>query len=180
MAGFFGLFAAPLAGEAQPAERVYRIGLLSSQTAESTPPRDAFRQKLRELGYAEGRNLAIEYRWAEGKYDRLPALAGELARLKVNLIVTPDGVAPTLAAKAATKTIPVVFFAGDAVESGLVQSLARPGGNLTGVSGLTAGLDTKRLRDSEGSGAHGCSSCHALEPGEPNGCPPAQPHGTGG
>jgi putative ABC transport system substrate-binding protein len=106
---------------------------------------DAFRQKLRELGYSQGENLAIEYRWAEGRYDRLPAMARELARLKVNLIVAPDGVPAALAAKAATKTIPVVFFAGDAVESGLVQSLAHPGGNLTGLSGLTAGLDAKRL-----------------------------------
>jgi putative ABC transport system substrate-binding protein len=142
--GILSLFAAPLA-KAQSAEKVYRIGLLSGQTAESTPPRDAFRQKLRELGYAEGRNLAIEYRWAAGKYDRLPGLARELVRLPVDLIVAPDGVAPTLAAKAATRTIPVVFFAGDAVESGLVQTLAHPGGNLTGVSGLTAGLDVKRL-----------------------------------
>jgi len=87
----------------------------------------------------------IEYRWAGGKYERLPTLARELVRLKVELIVTPDGVPPALAAKAATKTVPIVVFAGDAVESGLVSSLARPGGNVTGLSGLTAGMDAKRL-----------------------------------
>ena len=137
------LIAAPLAAHAQPAGKVYRIGYLSALSAASAP--DAFKQKLRELGYVEGRNLVIEFRSTEGKYDRLPSLARELVRLKMDLIVTISGVSHTLALKAATKTIPVVFFAGDAVESGLVQSLARPGGNLTGVSGLTAGLDTKRL-----------------------------------
>jgi putative tryptophan/tyrosine transport system substrate-binding protein len=137
---------APLAGVAQQAGKVYRIGFLSNQTPSTiTAALNAFRQKLRDLGYAEGRNLAIEYRWAEGGYARLPALARELVRLDVDVIVTPDGVPPALAAKTATRTIPMVFFAGDAVESGLVQSLARPGGNLTGVSGLTAGLDAKRL-----------------------------------
>jgi putative ABC transport system substrate-binding protein len=141
----FSLVLASLIAEGQ-AEKVYRLGFLSSQTPTTlTPVLNAFKQKLRDLGYAEGRNLAIEYRWAEGRYERFPALARELVRLEVEVIVTPDGVPPTLAAKAATRTIPVVFFAGDAVESGLVQSLARPGGNLTGVSGLTAGLDAKRL-----------------------------------
>jgi len=140
------LVLASLITEGQQAGKVYRIGLLSSQTPTTlTPVRNAFRQKLRDLGYAEGRNLAIEYRWAEGRYERCPALARGLVLLNVEVIVTPDGIPPALAAKAATRTIPVVFFAGDAVESGLVRSLAHPGGNLTGVSGLTAGLDTKRL-----------------------------------
>jgi ABC-type uncharacterized transport system substrate-binding protein len=140
------LLAASLPVHAQPPGKIYRIGFLSSQTSSTlASPLNAFKQKLRDLGYVEGRNIAIEYRWAEGRYERFPALARELARLGVDLIVTPDGVPPALAAKAATRTIPVVFFAGDAVESGLVQSLARPGGNLTGLSGMTAGLDAKRL-----------------------------------
>jgi len=126
--------------------KVWRIGFLSVQTSSVFQPQlNALRQKLRDLGYVEGRTLVLGYRWAEGRYERLPALARELVQLKMDLILTPDGVPPTLAAKAATKTIPIVFFAGDAVESGLVASLARPGGNLTGVSGLTAGLDAKRL-----------------------------------
>ena len=144
------LLALPFGTQAQPSGKVYLIGLLSSQssaTIQQGGPK-AFRQKLRDLGYAEGRNLVIEYRWADGRYERLPALAKELARLNVDLILTPHGVAPVapaLAAKRATKTIPIVFFAGDAVESGLVPSIARPGSNLTGISGLTAGLDAKRL-----------------------------------
>jgi ABC-type uncharacterized transport system substrate-binding protein len=146
LAGAVGILAAPLAGQAQTAGKIYRVGYLSTQMAETArPPLNALKQTLLELGYVESRNLVIEYRWAEARYERLPALARELVRLRVDLIFTPDGVAATLAAKAATKTIPVVFFAGDAVESGLVSSLARPGGNLTGLSGLTAGLDTKRL-----------------------------------
>jgi putative tryptophan/tyrosine transport system substrate-binding protein len=142
----FSLVLASLIAKGQQAGKVYRLGFLSSQTPTTlTPMLNAFKQKLRDLGYAEGRNLAIEHRWAEGRYERFPALARELVRLDVEVIVAPDGVPPALAAKAATRTIPVVFFAGDAVESGLIQSLARPGGNLTGVSGLTAGLDAKRL-----------------------------------
>ena len=140
-----GLLAASLAAQAQTTNKTYRIGFLSIQSSSTTPQLNPFRQKLRDLGYVEGRNLVIESRWGEGRYERLPDLARELVRLNVNLIVTPDGAPPTLAAKAATKTIPIVFYAGDAVESGLVSSIARPGGNLTGVSGLTAGLDAKRL-----------------------------------
>ena len=140
------LLAAPLAAESQQASKVYRVGFLSVRPVSAYQPQlNAFRQKLRDLGYVEGGNLVIEERSAEGKYERLPALARELVRLKVDVIVSLDGVPPSLAAKAATKTIPIVFFAGDAVESGLVSSIARPGGNLTGVSGLTAGLDAKRL-----------------------------------
>jgi putative ABC transport system substrate-binding protein len=147
LAGLSGsLLAAPLAAEGQAAGKVWRIGFLSVQTSSVFQRQlNAFRQKLRDLGYVEGQTLVIEYRWAEGRYERLPAMARELVQLKVDLILTPDGTPPTLAAKAATRTIPIVFFAGDAVESGLVASLARPGGNLTGVSGLTAGLDAKRL-----------------------------------
>ena len=140
------LLAAPLAAGAQPVGKVYRIGFLSVQTSSGPKTQfNAFKQKLPDLGYVEGRNLVIEGRWAEARYERLPDLARELVRLNVDLIVTPDGAPPALAAKAATKTTPIVFYAGDAVVSGLVSSIARPGGNLTGVSGLTAGLDAKRL-----------------------------------
>jgi len=141
-----GLLAAPLGARAQQAGKVYRIGVLSVQSSFTVRPvQSAFKQKLRDLGYVEGRNLVIENRFAEGRYERLPELARELLRLNVDLLVSPDGAPSTLALKAATKTIPIVFYAGDAVESGLVASIARPGGNLTGVSGLTAGLDAKRL-----------------------------------
>ena len=134
-----GLLAAPLAAEAQQAEKVYRIGYLSIGAAPGTPgsytrPLDGFRQQLRELGWVEGRNLAIEYRFADGRNDRLPGLAEELVRLKVDLLTA----APTpaaLAAKKATSTIPLVGLSlTEPVEVGLVPSLARPGGNVTGVS----------------------------------------------
>ena len=140
------LLALPLGTQAQQPAKVYRIGFLSVQSSSVFQPQlKAFRQKLHDLGYAEGRNLVIESRWAEGRYERLSAMATELVRLKVDLILTPGGTPPALAAKSATRTIPIVFFAGDAAESGLVASLGRPGGHLTGISGLTAGLDAKRL-----------------------------------
>jgi putative ABC transport system substrate-binding protein len=124
------------------------IGYLSVGSAESDniPGRlIAFRQGLKELEYDEGQNLAIEYRWAQGQYDRLPDLAADLVRRQVTVIVTPG--APTaLAAKAATSTIPIVFTLGiDPVQSGLVASLNRPGGNVTGVSLLNAEMAGKRL-----------------------------------
>jgi putative tryptophan/tyrosine transport system substrate-binding protein len=104
------------------------------------------RQGLSEAGYIEGRNVAIEYRWAETQYDRLPALAAELVNLKVSVIITSGGVPPALAAKAATSTIPIVFHMGDdPVRVGVVNSLNRPGGNITGVSFLTIVSGTKRL-----------------------------------
>ena len=123
------------------------IGILSTGSpGPSAPYVAAFRQGLSETGYVEGQNVAIEYRWAEGHYDRLPALAAELVGRKVDVIVSTGGAPTALAAKSATSTIPIVFRIGaDAVELGLVASLARPGGNLTGVSLLIDELTPKRL-----------------------------------
>ncbi len=121
------------------------IGYLSSESpGPSAPLVAAFHQGLSETGYVGGQNVAIEYRWAEGSYDRLPGLAADLVGRKVDVILT-GGTPSALAAKSATSTIPVVFIVGDAVAAGLVPSLARPGGNLTGVSMLTFELMPKRL-----------------------------------
>jgi len=129
----FGLLAAPLAAEAQPPTKTARIGLLAPSTRTGGDV-EAFRRGLHDLGYIEGRNLAIEYRSAGGAAERLPELLGELVRLRVDVIVT-GGTAAALAAKRATSTIPVVIGAmGDPVESGVVSNLAYPGGNITGLS----------------------------------------------
>jgi len=139
------LGAVPLAAEAQQAAKIARIGYLSPNLAATPHLREAFRQGLRDLGYVEGRNLVIEYRDAEGKLERLPALAAELVALKVDVILAEGGTLGPRVAKQATRTIPIVFAAGDPVGSGLVTSLARPGGNVTGLSNLSAELVGKRL-----------------------------------
>jgi len=138
-----GFFAAPLAVEAQPRPKTARIGFLSLSPG-PTPTMD-ISPGLRELGWIEGQNTAIEYRWAANREDQLPALAAELVRLKVDVIVTSSTPA-ALAAKRATTTIPIVMtFVADPVGSGLVASLARPGGNITGLTTLARGLVAKRL-----------------------------------
>ncbi|HEV2053652.1 MAG TPA: ABC transporter substrate-binding protein [Methylomirabilota bacterium] len=140
-----GIVVAPFAAEAQQAAKVPRIGWLAVNLAPNPHLREAFRQGLRDLGYVEGRNLVIEYRDAEGKLERLPALAAELVALKVDVIVAPNTVA-ALAATQATRTLPIVFAsAGDPVTSGFVTSLARPGGNVTGLAFLAPELVGKCL-----------------------------------
>jgi putative ABC transport system substrate-binding protein len=126
--------------------KVHRIGFLGATSAAGYKSRvDAVRAGLRDLGYVEGKNVVIEFRWAEGMYDQLPSLAAELVRLKVDVVVT-GGTPGTRAAKKATPTIPIVMaVAGDAVATGLIASLARPGGNITGTTYFDPELHAKRL-----------------------------------
>ena len=141
-----GLLAAPLPVGAQQAGRIPRIGYLgfSSPSLERHVV-EAFRERLRDLGYIEGQNINIDYRWAEGQDDRFPDLAAELVRLKPDVIVTA-GTPGTLAAMQATKTIPIVMASSaDAVQAGLVASLARPGGNVTGLTIFGPELEGKRI-----------------------------------
>jgi ABC-type uncharacterized transport system substrate-binding protein len=141
------LFALCVSAETQQPKKVPRIGYLSQFDPATESNRiEAVRQALRELGYIEGQNIAFEYRYAEGKLDRLPEFAAELAGLKVDIIVT-GGAAPIRAAKNATKTISIVMTGGglDPVEAGLIESLARPGGNVTGITLLSRELAGKRL-----------------------------------
>jgi len=128
-----GLLAAPLAAEAEQAGKVWRIGWLSPAADRNNPIQDAFYRSMQELGYMEGRNLLVERRYTAGRPDQWAGAAADLVRLNVDLIVvwTPSG---AVAVKNATSTIPVVFLAGGSVESGLVASLPRPGGNITGVT----------------------------------------------
>jgi putative ABC transport system substrate-binding protein len=144
IAALVALGAFPLAAEAQQAVKIARIGLLAGNLSDFRSL-GTFLQGLRDLGYVEGRNVVIENRDAEGKFDRLPALAAELVALKVDVIVAQTIVA-ALAAKQATRTVPIVFSGiADPVTDGLVASLARPGGNVTGLSNLAAELVGKRL-----------------------------------
>ena len=140
------LFALCSLAEAQQTGKVARLGLLDSSTASGMAVLlDAFRQELSKLGWFEGKNIIIEYRFGEQKLERLPDLAAELVRLKVDLIVV-TGTPPALAAKKATATIPIVIAnTSDPLGEGLIASLALPGGNLTGFSALTTELNTKRL-----------------------------------
>ena len=137
-----GLLAGPFVADAQPASKVQRIGyLLGTSSTVSSRPVETFRQGLRGLGWVEGQNIVIEYRSAEGRYDRLPDLAADLVRLKVDIIVAP-GTAATTAAKNATRAIPIVMIGvGDPVGLELIASLARPGGNVTGLT-FSVGMET--------------------------------------
>jgi putative tryptophan/tyrosine transport system substrate-binding protein len=141
-----GVLLGSLAAQAQQAGNVYRIGFLGNSTAALEANLvGPFREGLRDLGYIEGRNVLIEYRWAEGKYDRFPALIGELLALKVAVIVTA-GTPATLAVKKATTSVPLVMAAvGDPVGTGIVPSLSHPGGNITGLTAIATEMDAKRL-----------------------------------
>ena len=141
----FGLLAVPLAAQAEPLARVWRVGFLSPGSAQINAPRlAALEQGLRELGYTPGQNSVIEQRYADGHFERLPDLAAELVRLKVDVLIVHGTAA--LDAKKATATIPIVFIANpDPVGAGVVANLGRPGGNVTGLSDLHSGLASKRL-----------------------------------
>ena len=132
----------------QPARKVPRIGILHATASTSTFAGriEAFRQGLRDLGYVEGKNIRIEYRWAEGKLDRLPALAAELVDLNVDALVSAGGNSATRALRQATMSIPIVMtYGSDPVAAGFISSLAQPGGNVTGLTSITADLSGKRL-----------------------------------
>jgi ABC-type uncharacterized transport system substrate-binding protein len=137
-----GLVAAARGAEPQQAGKVWRIGYLGTRRNEGLMK--AFTEGLSEHGYVEGRNIVIEWRFSQGKFDRVPAIASELAQLKVDVIfaVNPENAVPT---KSVIKTIPIVFAAGDPVASGLIETLSRPGGNVTGVASISAELGAKRL-----------------------------------
>src|SRR5687768_14081483 len=141
------LFALCVFAEAQQPKKVPRIGYLSSLSHSSDPRAEPLQRALRELGYIEGQNLVTEYRYAEAKFDRIRELAADLVRLKVDIIVVAGGDPPILAAKNASKTIPIVMIGigSDPVEAGHIESLSRPGGNITGVTNLGKELGGKRL-----------------------------------
>jgi ABC-type uncharacterized transport system substrate-binding protein len=148
IAGALGFLTAPFAAEAQQTRKIPRVGVLGGQspTDSPAPPILALRQGLRELGYVEGQNIAIEWRWAHGKLERFPDLAAELVKLEVDIIVAAT-VPGVQAAQKATRTIPIVMgFVSDPVAFGLVASLARPGGNTTGLGVPTPEISGKRLQ----------------------------------
>jgi ABC-type uncharacterized transport system substrate-binding protein len=156
----------PLAARAQ--QRAFPvIGLLSSRSpAVDTPIIAVIRQGLNETGLIEGQNVALDYRWAEGQYDRLTGLAADLVRQQVAVIVTIGGDTSALAAKAATATIPIVFAAGsDPTRSGLVTSLSRPGGNITGVSTFLVEMEPKRLELLRELRPHATTTAALVNPG---------------
>jgi len=139
-----GLLLAPLVAQAQQPSRVPRIGVIGERSS-GDPFLAAFRQALRELGYTEGQSIVIEYRYAQGAHDRVPKLAAELVRAGVDVLVV-GGTVSAQSAKAVTTTVPIVFaLAGDPVGSGLVESLARPGGNATGLSNFLSEMSAKQL-----------------------------------
>ena len=174
-------FVAPLFVEAQETPRVWRIGFLGAGLRSSADPRvEAIRRGFQELGYIEGRNLALEFRWAGGNADRLPALAAELARVKVDAIAT-QGTQATDAARRAVTSIPIVFaVAGDPVGTGLVASLARPGGNVTGLTDIAPENRRKASRVAPRGSARDRSDCRSLESGKPVGGAPNEGHGRRG
>mgnify|MGYP001588267549 CR=1 FL=1 len=140
-----GIVAAPLVAEAQRAGKVYRVGFLWDSPAVWPEAIEGFRRGMHDLGWVEGQNIVVEHRWAEGRFDRLPGLAEELVRLKVDVIVAPTSIYAG-AAKRATSTIPIVFAShADPIGSGHVASLARPGGNLTGISLMMTETNAKLL-----------------------------------
>ena len=141
----FVLLVAAVAAQAQQPAKLHRIGVLSGGFPRSSPDIEALRQGLRDLGYVEGKNLVIEYRYAEANRDRYPDLLADLVRLKVDIIIG-DGTGPLVAAKKATSTIPIVMTSTtDPVGNGLIASLARPGGNVTGLTNISGELGGKLL-----------------------------------
>jgi putative ABC transport system substrate-binding protein len=146
IAGAVSVLAAPLAGEAQSVGKVHRIGFLGNSTAALEANLvGPFREGLRELGYVEGQGFVIEYRWAEGQYERFPTLIAELIASKVDVMVTA-GTPATQAVKRATTSVPLVMVGvGDPVATGIVASLKQPGGNITGLTSIAEETETKRL-----------------------------------
>ena len=145
------LLATLLAAEAQQAGKIYRIGwMIGSNIPASAHLIDAFKEAMRELGWMEGKHIEYEIRAAEGQFERFPEMVAELLRLKVDLILAPTTVAAR-AARKATSTVPIVIVVTtDAVQSGLIESLARPGGNITGLTLMTAGDTSQTARDPQG------------------------------
>jgi len=168
VAGTLSLIAAPPGAEAQLPGKVVRIGYLNAESLAASGRRlEAVREGLRDLGYVEGKNYLIEARWAEGNYDQLPDLAAELVRLKVDVIVT-TGTKATLGAKRATSTVPIVMSSsGDVVAVGIVASLARPGGNITGMTNAGRELGPKRLELIREAAPHITRAAYLVNPENP-------------